>query len=272
METAIAFGFIVVVMVFAVIYAVELGRARGVGRMFEKRRTREPDKTDATETPSAPFAKGDAIRAVQLQVHERPDTPREVAESFLAHLTRGYGVPGLSIIGADPMAYEKAWSLLGPNRPPLAEFTKRWGGTVALKVVQLEPAKGGQFFVELQALERCGEHWSLSFHSGFLKTVLTEAGWRVQALETSPEDLLGINVAGHQGWQHDETLMAKWVLPGPPDDSWRVADVQYAGRQAVVRLSHPVSGQTRTVRLIRTMEGSWGLLSISGDPQEASCR
>jgi hypothetical protein len=180
----------------------------------------------------APFAKDDPIPAVQLTVHEHPRTPRAVAESFLAHLTRGYGVPGLSIIGADPMAYKKTWSLLGPSRPPLDEFTKRWGGTVALKDVQFEPAQDHQFFVELQALERCGVHWSVSFHSGFLKTMRTDAGWRVQSLEIAPEDLLGINVASHQGWQHDETLMAKWVLPGPPVTRGVPADRSYAASQS----------------------------------------
>ena len=96
----------------------------------------------------------------------------------------------------------------------------------------------------------------------------TQDGWRVQALEISAEDLLGINVSGHQGWQHDETLMAKWVLQRPPDDAWRVESVKYAGRKAVVQLYHPTTHQRRTVRLIRTMEGSWGLLGVADDVGE----
>lgn len=213
----------------------------------------------------APFAKDDPIPTVVVKPHDRQRTPMEAAESFLAHLSRGHGVPGASIIGSDPKGYEKAWNLMGRDRPSLAEFQEHWEGTAALKVVQFEPTEGNRFFVELERVERCNEHWAVSFYSGSLETVQTSEGWRVHALNISPEDLVGINVAGHQGWQHDEQYMAKWVLSRPPDESWRVDGLQYVGRTVTVHLHHPVTRQTRTVRLIRTMEGSRGLLGIYGD-------
>lgn len=215
----------------------------------------------------APFAPDDPIPQVMVEAHAQPKTPRQAAETFLFHLSKGVFVPGIvSIRGAEANGYDLAWALMGHDRPPLPEFRERWKGTAAMKVVQLMPAEGNRFFVELERLERCGDHWAASFYSGFLETIQTPDGWRIKSLDIQPEDLLGINVAGHQGWQHDEAMVAKWVLSRPPDESWVTRDLRYEGRTATVTLWHPSRRETAIVRLIRTMEGSWGLLSKTVKP------
>lgn len=163
-----------------------------------------------------PFAENDPIPKLSLVPHSRQETPSQAAESCLYHLSKGYYVPGIvepdSIIGGEAQGYQLAWWLLGPERPSLTDFKERWEGTVAIKGVQLESIDDKRFFVEFQRVERCEDHWAVSFYHGVLTTVKTPEGWRVQDLHVEPDNLVGTNIARHQGWQHDEDYVTKWAI------------------------------------------------------------
>lgn len=51
MEIAISLGFMVLVVILSIVNAVELGKARGVGRMFENRRKKPADSREDESTP-----------------------------------------------------------------------------------------------------------------------------------------------------------------------------------------------------------------------------
>lgn len=217
----------------------------------------------------APFAENDPIPKLSLVPHPQQNTPRQAAESFLAHLSKGYSIPGMrggEIIGGEANGYDLAWSFMGPNRPALSDFKRGWEGTVATKVIQLEPSDDTRFFVEFERVQRCADHWAVSFYHGVVDTVKTPEGWRVQDLRMEPDNLVGTNIAGHQGWQQDEEYMAKWSMsPQEEQQPWVVQGRRYARRTVTLHLRHAKTGETRIIRLARTLDGSWEPLSVRPD-------
>lgn len=207
--------------------------------------------------PLTPYSTGDPIPKLTLTVHPRQETPRQVVESFLSYLSQGLNLSNFSYAGGTVPGihngYEKAWELLNSKRPSLQEFKRQWSETVRLGVVQLEPVDDTHFFVELERLQLCGDHWAVAYYSGELTAVKTTEGWRIGQFKAEPENLVSVNLAGHQAWIHNIQPAARTVA-GP---GWDVEEITYERRIANVKMKNKTTGAMKTVRLSRLVEGRW---------------
>jgi hypothetical protein len=140
----------------AVIVVLSLVACGSPSRSGGSQGSDQPEVLGQRPPALAPFGADDPISGLKLQPHPQPRSAREVAESFLAHLSRGYDPAVGSLIGKDPQGRQKAWGLMSPSRPSLDEFLHRWRDVAAIKVIQLEPMEGDSYFVEIQVMQRLG--------------------------------------------------------------------------------------------------------------------
>jgi hypothetical protein len=221
----------------------------------------------------APYAKEDPIPRLALTPHARQDSPRQAAETFLAEIARGYDPEALEHGGGsigDPQAYARAEKLLVPEPASLIDAVPALKGAAAVKVLQLEPMeRPDRFFVEIQPVQWCRDHWATAWYEVTLETVQTPAGWRLQKVEIRPEQLVYSNIGGHQGWQQDGEFMLQWYArrdtadgPEPWKIPWEVESLRYERRTMTGQVRRADTGERRTIRMARIMEGSWMLLSM----------
>jgi hypothetical protein len=232
--------------------------------------TTQANQTVGKRPPAlAPYAEDDPIPKLTLNPHKHQATARQAAESFLAYLSNtpniqyaptGGTVPGLT------NGWARAWELLASHPPTLDQFKAAWPETARLGVIQLEPMRDDRFFVELQRVEYCGDHWSTSFYSGEVMTTKVGDAWRIKDMKVSPEDLVRINIGGHPpAWIHEEGPVAARFAFSPtlPPNSWNIESVRYERRTAIVSVRLKATGETKTVRLARTVEGTWYPLGVA---------
>lgn len=220
----------------------------------------------STQPPAlAPYAEHDPLPKLGLKPYPNQNTATQVVESFLAFLSLGDNSGDAPTGGTIPGyrdGYEQAWRLMTDERLSLTEFKDRWLSTVRLGVVQLEPTSSGNtFFVELERLEYCRDHWAISYYVGSITAMETPHGWRISSFAVSPENLVRSNIGGHQGWAHNVESVVTTSLT--PSGDWELQTVSYDRRTATVSAKNKKSGIAKTVRLARTVEGSWRILSMT---------
>lgn len=211
----------------------------------------------------APYAADDPIPKLDLKPHLHQDTPGKVVESFLSYLSDGLNTltadTGGSVFGL-PDGYQKAWALMGPTRPSLSDFKNQWPETVRLGVIQLEPISDTRFFVELQRVHWIQDHWASAFYFGEVTAAKSSSEWWVSGFSVQPENLVSMNLGGHQKWQQSirsaAAVLASTVYGSRPMD-WVVEHVAYTRRIATVHLRHKVQGVSQSVTLARLVEGRW---------------
>jgi hypothetical protein len=217
-----------------------------------------PPREYGKEPPAlTPYAPNDPIPKLNLRAHSDQKTPRQAIESFLAYLSDGLNISSVTYTGGTVPGlsdgYEKAWALLDDNRPSLQDFKRQWAETVRLGVVQLEPVNDTRYFVELERLHLCGDHWAVAYYFGELTTAKTQGDWRIRQFEVKPENLVAVNLGGHQAWIH-HIQPAALAMTG---QGWEVQAVRYEKRIASVEVTNNATGQNQTLWLARLVEGSW---------------
>lgn len=232
--------------------------------------TREPIVEGQQPPALTPFAKDDPIPKLSLHPTDRGGSPIEIAETFLAHLTVGYHPiaerhAGGTIMGGDTKGFEKAWAMMGENRPSLEQFQASWSGTLRMGVIQLEPITPNLFFVELERIEWCGDHWAISYYFGELQVSKTSSGWQVLRFELCPERLDVPNIIGHTSWHHSDVALAS-VAAGLKYDEYDVISRQYQRRTVNISLRNKKTGEVKDLRMARVVEGSWMVLEPRGWP------
>lgn len=213
----------------------------------------------------APYAENDPLPKLTLKPSSRQDTPRQAVETFLAHLSASENVANAPTGGSlpgSPQGFERALALMvDDGRPSLSQFKERWHETARLGVVQLEPMDRSRFFVEIERIAFCDGNWAVSYYAGHISALQTPQGWRIKEFDIHPENLVRVNIGGHPGLKHDEVSLAR-ILTTTPQGRWEVQTITYAGRVATVRLREKGTEHVREVRMARTAEGSWELLSM----------
>lgn len=211
--------------------------------------TVQVEKLPPRYTDLPPEQAGTAEQAVRAYL----DTLGQAAHVPLWHPARS------GTIGAEQAPFPRAYAYLHPDRQralAYEEWLKQWQGVAYLGTVQVEPAGPNRFFVEVERVETAAGHGALAYHRGFFTAAPTPAGWRLTSVELAPEDLITVQLGGHQPWRHDLALYAAHVLqrPGPPAAA--------AAARRVVELTYP----GERVRLARQVDGDWVVLERTPQP------
>lgn len=185
-----------------------------------------------------------------------------MAETFLAHLSTGYSPAleyraGGTIIGGDWQGHEKAWELMGPDRPSFNDFQARWAGTIRMGVIQVEPITPTLFFVELERVAWYGDHWAVSYWNGELETGKSGPDWHVRRFRVCTESLARPNIIGHTNWHQDDLALAS-VMGGVREPE--VLERRYERRTVRLRLRNKQTGEVKAFRMARVVEGAWRIL------------